>query len=184
MRSSIEKTGKLYLHLGCGDVLLPGFLNMDIREEVGPDKISLVYPIAYDDNMFDLVYASHILEHFPGKQTVNVLQEWVRILKPDGTLRISVPDFEAMVRIYRQTGDLGQIIGPLYGKQDYRYNYHNNIFDYKTLKKLMETAGLTAIHLWDFRRTEHSDHWDFSQAVTKGIPISLNIEGRKKHGQK
>lgn len=175
-----DKAGKLRLHLGCGNVLLPGFINMDIREEVGPDKISLVYPIDYDNSMFDMVYASHILEHFPKKQVSNVLQEWVRILKPGGLLRLSVPNFEALLEIYRQTNDLDQIIGPLYGKQDYRHNYHKTVFDYKTLKRLMENAGLTAVHWWDYKRTEHGDHWDFSQAETKGTLISLNLEGRKK----
>ncbi|MBU0778112.1 methyltransferase domain-containing protein, partial [Patescibacteria group bacterium] len=169
MKSSIEKAGKLRLHMGCGDVLLLGFINMDIRDEVFPDKVSLVYPVDYADGTFDMVYASHILEHFPGKQTLNVLQEWVRILKRGGILRLSVPNFEALINIYKRTKDLDQIIGPLYGKQNYRYNYHNTVFDLKTLKGLMEKAGLTAVHWWDFRRTEHSDHWDYSQAETKGI---------------
>lgn len=166
--------------MGCGNVLLLGFINMDIRDEVSPDKVSLVYPVDYDESTFDMVYASHILEHFPRKQTLNVLQEWVRILKRGGILRLSVPNFEALINIYKRTKDLDQIIGPLYGKQNYRYNYHNTVFDLKTLKGLMEKAGLTAVHWWDFRRTEHSDHWDYSQAETKGILISLNLEGRKK----
>jgi predicted SAM-dependent methyltransferase len=172
--------GKMYLHLGCGCVILPGFINLDIREEEGIDKVSLVYPVDYDNNTFDLVYASHVLEHFPRKQTLNILKEWARVLKKDGVLRISVPSLGALIKIFQQTKDLSQIIGPMFGGQDYRYNYHCNIFDYKTLKELMEKAGLTAIHYWDTRRTIHSDYWDFSQAETKGIPISLNLEGRKK----
>jgi hypothetical protein len=44
----------------------------------------------------------------------------------------------------------------------------------------MEESGLIAIHPWDFRRTSHSKHFDFSQAITFEIPISLNLEGRKK----
>lgn len=171
---------KMYLHLGCGCVLLPGFINLDIRDEEGIDKISLVYPIDYDNDTFDLIYSSHVLEHFPRKQTLNILQEWTRILKKGGILRISVPNIEALIEIYQQGKDLDQIIGPLYGRQDYRYNYHYTIFDYKILKGLMEKAGLTSIHYWDFRRTVHSDYWDYSQTETKGVLISLNIEGRKK----
>jgi hypothetical protein len=44
----------------------------------------------------------------------------------------------------------------------------------------MEEVGLVAIHPWNFRRTLHSDYFDFSQATTWEIPISLNLEGRKK----
>lgn len=176
----MTNSGKMCLHLGCGCVILPRFINLDIREEEGIDKVSLVYPIDYDNDKFDLVYASHVLEHFAKKQTQNILKEWVRVLKKDGTLRISVPDMEALIRIYQATKDLNQIIGPLYGNQDYRYNYHYTAFDYRTLKRLMEKAGLTSVHYWDVRRTIHSDYWDYSQAETKGIPISLNLEGRKK----
>lgn len=171
---------KLYLHLGCGCVLIPSFINLDIREETNAEKLSLVYPLDYDSDLFDLVYSSHILEHFPRKQTLAVLKEWVRVLKRNGTLRLSVPDLEALIKIYSKTKELEQIIGPLYGGQDYRYNYHQTAFDFKTLKNLMQKAGLTAIHRWDFRRTIHSDYWDYSQAETKGILISLNLEGRKR----
>lgn len=168
------------LHLGCGYTILHGFENIDIRKIDGIDKVTEVYPLDYKGNTFDLVYASHLLEHFPRDQTLSVIKEWTRVLKQEGILRISVPDINALIKIYQQTNDLSQIIGPLYGHQDYRYNYHYTIFDYTTLKQLMEKAGLTAIHPWDYRRTIHSDVWDYSQAETKGILISLNIEGRKK----
>jgi predicted SAM-dependent methyltransferase len=168
------------LHLGCGYTILPGFINIDIRDIDGTDRTCSIYPLDYKDDTFDLIYGSHLLEHFPINQALDILKEWVRVLKKYGTLRISVPDIGALIKIYQQTNDLSQIIGPLFGRQDYQYNYHMNIFDYKTLKKLMEDAGLTAIHPWDYRRTVHSDYWDYSQAETKGILISLNLEGRKK----
>lgn len=167
------------LHLGCGYTILPGFINLDIRDIDGIDKVSEVYPLPYKDNTFDLIYGSHLLEHFPRDKTLFILKEWVRVLRKGGTLRLSVPSLEALIKIYQQENDLSQIIGPLYGKQDYPYNYHYTVFDYKTLKKLMEEAGLTAVHLWDYRRTTHSDYWDYSQAETKGVLISLNLEGRK-----
>lgn len=182
----IKDVKDMNLHLGCGYTILPGFTNIDIRDIDGIDRVSDVYPLDYEDNTFDLVYGSHLLEHFPINQTLDILKEWVRVLRKDGILRLSVPNFEALIKIYQfgngndNQKDLSQIIGPLYGRQDYKYNYHLNIFDYKTLKKLMEDAGLTAVHPWDYRRTIHSDYWDYSQAETKGILISLNLEGRKK----
>lgn len=180
--NEINRNQKIYLHLGCGRVLIPGFINLDIRfnEQTKIDYLSLVYPLDYDNDMFDLAYSSHVLEHFPRKQTPNILKEWVRILKPGGILRLSVPDIEVLMKIYQQTKDLEQIVCPLYGNQDYTYNFHATTFNYNTLKNLMEKAGLEAIHRWDYRRTIHSNFFDFSQAEIKGILISLNIEGRKK----
>ena len=59
------------------------------------------------------------------------------------------------------------------------HSYYNRIFDKNYLTKLMEDTGLIAIHTWDYKRTSHSKYFDFSQATTWEIPISLNLEGRK-----
>jgi predicted SAM-dependent methyltransferase len=172
---------KKYLHLGCGDVILPKpFENLDGRELPGIDHIGSVFPLDFDDSSFDLVYASHVLEHFRRSDTLDVLKEWVRVLRPDGILRISVPSLENIIKIYNLSGKIENVTGPLMGGQTYDFNYHYNVFDKQYLTELMKDAGLTAIHTWDFRRTIHTDHFDFSQATTCEIPISLNLEGRKK----
>lgn len=172
---------KRYLHLGCGDVILPApFENLDGRELPGVEHIGSVFPLPFNDKSFDLVYSSHVLEHFHRKDTLDVLIEWVRVLKDDGILRISVPSFEKIIKIYELSDSIESVTGPLMGGQTYETNFHYNVFDEKYLKKLMEGAGLIAIHKWDYRRTSHSNYFDFSQAMTYEIPISLNLEGRKK----
>ena len=108
------------------------------------------------------------------------MKEWVRVTKVDGTIRISVPSFKSAIEIYNQTGKLENVIGPIMGGQTYDYEFHYCMFDERTLTELMKKCGLTAVHPWLYTRTEHSDHWDFSQATTNGIQVSLNLEGRKK----
>lgn len=171
-----------YLHIGCGDNILPDpFENLDDRELAGLDHKSLADDLSkFKNNTFDLVYSSHVLEHFQRDKTEEVLSEWARVTKKDGTIRLSVPSFENLIKIYNKSGKIENVIGPLMGGQTYGYNFHYNLFDEKSLKSLMEKCGLTAIHPWLHTRTEHSDYFDFSQAVTFGIPISLNLEGRKK----
>jgi len=172
---------KRYLHLGCGEVILPKpFENLDCRDLPGVEHISSVFPLQFSDKTFDLIYSSHVLEHFHRKDTLDVLKEWVRVLKDDGILRLSVPSFKNLIKIYELSDDIENITGPLMGGQTYETNFHYNVFDEKFLTKLMEEAGLVAIHKWDFRRTTHSNYFDFSQATTYEIPISLNLEGRKK----
>ncbi len=169
-----------YLHIGCGDNVLPKpFINIDNRKKKGVLNLK-AYPLRFKKNTFDLVYASHILEHFKKKQVLKVLVEWVRVLKPGGVLRISVPSFENLSKIYNIDKDIDNISGPLMGGQTYKDNFHYEIFNKKKLIKLLLSAGLEAIHPWDFKRTIHSKFWDFSQATTKEIPISLNLEGRKR----
>lgn len=169
-----------YLNLGCGDSIFPKpWENLDIRPINGVDHISEVYPLDFEDNIFDLVYASHLLEHFKRIDTQKIVNEWVRVVKPGGLLRISVPSLPALIKIYEDTDDIEQIMGPLMGGQTYDQNFHYMAFDKNNLTKIMKTAGLIAIHPWDYRRTSHTAIWDFSQAKTNETSISLNLEGRK-----
>ena len=170
-----------YLHIGCGNVILPKpFENLDTRQLQGVDHVSQAFPLPFEDGTFDLVYSSHVLEHFTREQTQPVINEWVRVLKPGGILRLSVPSIENLIKIYQTSGDLNYIIGPLMGGQTYPENFHYNMFDTKSLTYYFEIAGCEAVHPWDYRRTSHSKFFDFSQAITWEIPISLNLEGRKK----
>lgn len=171
-----------YLHIGCGTNILPKpFENLDGREFEGVDHVSSASDLKqFDDETFDMVYASHILEHHPRNEVESVLKEWVRVVKVDGIVRISVPSFKSATQIYDKTGKLENILGPLSGGQTYDYEFHYCLFDERTLTALMKKCGLTAIHPWLYTRTRHSDYWDFSQAVTHGIQVSLNLEGRKR----
>jgi predicted SAM-dependent methyltransferase len=171
---------KRYLHIGCGKVILPKpFENLDTRELPGVDHISKAYPLDFDDNTFDLVYSSHVLEHFKKIETQSIVNEWVRVLKPGGIIRLSVPSLESLIKIYQTSGNIDDIIGPMMGGQTYDENFHYNIFDTKKLTFLLENAGCEAVHTWDYKRTSHSMFFDFSQATTLEIPISLNLEARK-----
>jgi predicted SAM-dependent methyltransferase len=171
-----------YLHIGCGTNILPKpFENLDGREFEGVDHVSSADELGqFDDNTFDMIYASHILEHYPRNDVERVLKEWVRVVKVDGIVRISVPSFKSAVEIYNKTDNLENVLGPLIGGQTYDYEFHYCLFDEKTLSSLMKKCGLTAIHPWLYTRTRHSDYWDFSQAVTHGVQVSLNLEGRKR----
>ena len=68
-------------------------------------------------NSVDLIYASHVIEYFDRDGVKNLLQEWIRVLKPGGKLRLAVPNFEAMANLYiEKKYPLEKFLGPLYGK--------------------------------------------------------------------
>ena len=46
-------------------------------------------PLPFQDNTFDLIYASHVLEHIKGFD--KLMTDLHRILKPNGIIRIKVP---------------------------------------------------------------------------------------------
>ena len=52
-----------YLHIGCGDVILPKpFENLDGRKLDGVDHVvNGLDKLPFEDNTFDLVYSAHLV---------------------------------------------------------------------------------------------------------------------------
>ena len=71
------------------------------------------------DRSVEVIYNCHVLEHFKRRDVQRVLREWYRVLMPGGVLRIAVPDFAALCEVYNRTHDLGLVVGPIFGRQDY-----------------------------------------------------------------
>lgn len=174
------------LHLGCGKRYIPGFIHIDAIGYSHVDHVATIDNLFFiEDSTVGLIYNCHVLEHFKRQNLDNVLREWHRVLRPGGILRISVPDFSQLCEIYNKYGDLEQIIGPLFGRQDFFYNIHYNVFDFSTLRKKLLDNGFTNIQRYDWRNTEHAAIDDFSQAYIPhmdkegGIQVSLNVECEK-----
>jgi SAM-dependent methyltransferase len=183
-------TGRpLKLHLGCGMKYLPGFFHVDILpaphiDHVGPvDRLPM-----FADNSVDLIYASHVLEHFGRYQYREVLAEWFRVLRPEGVLRLAVPDFAACAKIYYEQGlvdGLSGLIGLICGGQRNTYDTHYMIFDEPFLSRVLLEIGFRKVRRWDWRLTEHAAIDDYSQAYLphldkeKGLHMSLNLEAVK-----
>ena len=180
------------VHLGCGSRYLPGFVHVDIADFDHIDHRHNIDSLPFfADSSVDLLYASHVFEYFDRQEAVDVLREWRRVLKVGGTLRLAVPDFEAMTNIYLKTGDLGQFLGPLFGrmqpsgKGDPLVIYHKTVYDFASLSELLTSAGFENTSCYDWRDTIHKDYDDHSQAYiphmdkVNGRLISLNVETQK-----
>jgi len=174
------------LHLGCGNRYIPGFFHIDAFDGNHIDHVCSIDNLEFiEDDSVDLIYASHVIEHFKRKRLLSVLKEWNRVLKPNGILRLAVPNFEAICRVYMENKNLDEIIGPLFGGQTYLYNIHYNTFDFNSILKVLKQAKFKNVRLYDWRETEHSNIDDFSQAYIphmdkeNGTLISLNVEAQK-----
>ena len=99
-----------FLNLGCGSHYSQKaeWTNIDFVS-TGKDVIghNLLRGIPFEDNRFDLVYHSHVLEHFSKEEGDTFISECLRVLKPGGTLRIAVPDLERIAKEYLQCLEKG-----------------------------------------------------------------------------
>jgi predicted SAM-dependent methyltransferase len=136
----------------------------------------------------DMIYACHVLEHFVRTVFMNVLQEWRRVLKSGGLLRVSVPDFRFCAEIYYEKGledGLSGLISLISGGQRDEHDFHKMIFDEPFLTSAFEELGFTSVRRWDWRETDHAEFDDFSQAdiphmdKNQGTLMSLNLEAIK-----
>lgn len=140
-----------WIHIGCGEFNDPRFINVDARPlkhiHIVTKTPSL---IEFDDRCVDLIYACHVLEHFSHRIVLEVLENWYRVLKPGGILRLSVPNFDRLVDIYLATGrDLNYIIWILMGGQEYDYNYHYSAFTENSLRSLLTKVGFSEVRCWN-----------------------------------
>jgi predicted SAM-dependent methyltransferase len=180
------------LNLGCGNKKIYGFINVDGRQEVNPDVVCDISEISKKFKDVELIYASHVVEHFPFKPSqfykttyYDLLKDWHKSLKTGGILRISVPDFEQICKYYIYTSDLKVLRTLLNGGQKYDFDFHFSCWDFETLKDELEKIGFKNIKKYDWKKTEHSFVDDYSQAYLphmdkiNGKLMSLNIEAEK-----
>jgi len=92
-----------YLNLGCGYTYSHNseWVNLDFVS-TGEQVIAhnLLNGIPFENDAFDLVYHSHVLEHFTKKSGKKFLQECYRVLKKGAILRIAIPDLERITKLY------------------------------------------------------------------------------------
>lgn len=180
------------LHLGCGNKILKGWINIDILPiECGEEEKCIVHDIVFmkdlfDDESIDEIYACHVLDHLSrNKELDKALAEWNRILRPGGILRVAVSDFEKVVKMYNEGLDLERLWGFIVGGHKNEYDKHGCVFDFNTLRRYLEKHGFVNVrrYRWqDFLPEGFEDNscatipkWDLN-----GYLMSLNVVCNKK----
>lgn len=176
------------LHLGCGGRRAEGFCNVDITPQESVDIVDSVVTLEkFPDDYASSIYACHVLEHFSHTEAVEVLSTWLRVLQPGGTIRISVPDIDKIVKIYVKNWDHFQKdghspwVGLLYGGQTDQYDFHKTGWNFCWLSHIMRNIGF--VDMAEYPHEPHfiaEDFWDNSMAHAPfGEFFSLNLTARK-----
>jgi len=72
------------LNLGCGYRKIEGYINIDIRPEVGPDMVLDISEGLPYDNEIDEIRAVDFLEHVPIGRTISTIESIWKALKHHG----------------------------------------------------------------------------------------------------
>lgn len=173
------------LHIGCGSRVIEGWRNADIQKA---DHVDYVTP-AHDFNMIQdgsvsEIYASHVLEYYSWEDVREVvLPEWRRILGVKKRIRIAVPDFDVVSKMYQAGMPLKWFIGPLFGRMEAGGGliYHKSTFDFRTVQEVLFEAGFRDARRYNWEDTEYAGVDDYSKCYIPhmrddGILLSLNVE--------
>jgi len=85
------------IHLGCGEQIKPGWLNIDrhVPPKFNPDfgMIDILEErLPTRDSSVDYVFSEDVLEHIPPERRVDVLNEIWRVLVPGGLMEHYIPN--------------------------------------------------------------------------------------------
>lgn len=156
----IPADGLIRLNIGAGDTVIPGFTAID--RKLGTEA----YPLAYADDSVEEIRCVHMLEHLSFGEALQALEEWRRVLRPGGRLRISVPDVRKIA--FRMEADPTWAYYLMGGQMDAN-DFHKSAYDEHRLRGYLEQFGFHDVRPWS---SENTDLAAFDA-------ISLNLEGVK-----
>lgn len=163
---------KTFLHIGCGpkrkDRTTAGFNNeawterrLDIDDRVNPDIVGTMTDMSsVPDASVDAIFSSHNIEHLYPHEVPLALNEFFRVLKPEGFAVITCPDLQSVCALVAEdklteaayTSPAGPIapLDILYGHRPAMargnlYMAHRCGFTQKVLGGALHSAGFVKV---------------------------------------
>ena len=171
------------LEIGPGPAAIAGFETMNVIHTRNVTYVGdACQHLPFSDGTFDVIYASHIIEHISWFQVEEAIKEWVRILKPGGTLEIWVPNGLKIAKAFVEAEERGLLE---YQDDGWRYsnderdpckwaagrvfsygdgsggdhpNWHRALFSPRYLKEVFRKANLTNVREMDKSEVRAYDH--------------------------
>jgi predicted SAM-dependent methyltransferase len=188
------------LHIGCGFNMIDGWLNSDYQP-YPTDTLRLdatkTFPI--EDNQFDYIFSEHMIEHLEYVGGSSMLRESFRVLRKDGTMRVSTPDMPFLIDLYQQDKSVQQLEYIKWATDNFvpdtdyddvfvinnfvRAWGHTFIYDEKTLRSSMEKAGFMNIVRCDLNQSVKASFRDLENE-TRLPPGFLRMETLTLEGTK
>jgi len=177
------RPGDLHLDIGCGPGTFIG--NYSFGNSTGVDialtqikyakkkygskcqflHVSPNTPLPFEDQKFDTISMIELIEHLTDRQINDLLSDVKRLLKKDGRLLLSTPNYGSAWPILEKFVNLIGVVS--YEDQ------HINRFNKKRLKMLLQMYGFEKINVESYLFTAPffaSVNWNFSDLINKFEP--------------
>lgn len=144
---ALAENGDIRLHLGCGGERKDGWVNIDLLGDPVDVAWNLANSLPFDSGSVAAIFHEHLLEHLPLAAGDSFIQECFRVLRPNGILRVGVPDAGRLIKSY--AGDRGYLENLHPGRPTaliavqelFYWHRHCAIFDAETLELFFRASG-------------------------------------------
>lgn len=124
------------LNLGGGNIHYPGFLSVDMYDRRSHILMDITNLKEFKDNTVTEIMASHVFEHLNPWNVLDILKEWMRVLKPGGKLSMEMPDIEKTFKAFETAN-----------KAD-RYGLLNTVYGCVNTTNVGTNRDITSPHLF------------------------------------
>ncbi len=168
----LPRYGTIKLNVGCGTDYKKGWINIDNNSDNNIEKLDLNWdlrnPLPFPDNSVDFIFNEHFQEHLTVEEGIMANQDFLRVLKPGGVLRIATPDLAHMVDKYLHVpvseDPTMKTFGMNFVKTNaerlnigFRWWGHKWIYDWEELERRLREAGGTEIERREFKKSPHKE---------------------------
>jgi len=133
------------LNVGCGNDIRKGYVNIDVRKSHPSVVNADVRSLPYEPNTVDEVFAQDVYEHVSFRESKDLLNHWVSIIKPGGLLHIHTSCFLSISDLMSNSDNPKKIertIAIIFGGQDYPENFHATAGHPILFEKYLREAGI------------------------------------------
>jgi predicted SAM-dependent methyltransferase len=155
----VQHGNSIKINIGSGSVRgINGWITLDLSDNADIFW-NLNQKMPFPDNSVDMIYSSHLFEHFLYPKIIEIMGDCYRILKPDGVFSIAVPNARLYIEGYfdKSFNPLPQdIYQPAfhYNSRIDFINYtaymggeHKHMFDEENLLAILRKVGFKNVEL-------------------------------------
>ncbi|MEO8219055.1 MAG: hypothetical protein ABI718_18420 [Acidobacteriota bacterium] len=146
------------LHVGCGQVALAGWTNIDNQPLRGVDRVlDVTQGFPFRDVAY--IFAEHFIEHLSYEDAAKFLTECRRSLRDDGVLRLSTPNLDWVWMTHYHRGAWSnseeQVRDCFNLNKAFRGWGHQFLYNLQTLRDTLLSTGFAEVELAAYGESRH-----------------------------